>query len=233
MASDKHRMKRPKPKDNVGPARNIANVREACQPDQLEEIGAIALIWNQVELQIDFILLVILKLPPGLWLPTVKRINGMDGKLEIIRRYYDRNVILTDDASSALKVTFDAVGEYKGYRDAIVHSVLFDVESGIAERIGSRAEISQVIVKIEALKAFYQRMELLLPELKEADLLLRLGDAEDARNLYGGQNGEKIRREKDVPIQTQRLSELQNLRLELPPLPAFPAGEEEVPLRGR
>jgi hypothetical protein len=143
------------------------------------------------------------------------------------------NVIITDDASSALKITFDAVGEYKGYRDAIVHSVLFDVKSGIAERIGSRAEISQVIVKIEALKAFYQRLELLLPELREADLLLRLGDAEDARNLYGGQNGEEIRREKDVPIQTQRLSELQKLRLELPPLPAFPAGEEEVPLRSR
>jgi hypothetical protein len=149
------------------------------------------------------------------------------------RLYHSRNFIITDHASSTLKITFDAVGEYKGYRDAIVHSVMFDVEAGIAERIGSRADISQVIVKLEALKALYHRMELLLVELREADLLLRLGDAEDAQRLYGAPNGEKIRREKDVPIQSQRLSELQKSRLELPPLPAFPAGEEEVPLRGR
>jgi hypothetical protein len=73
-------MKRPRPKDNVRSARHMANIRDAFTPEQLAEIGAVALMWNQVEFQIDFILLVILKLPPSLWLPMVKRINGMDGK---------------------------------------------------------------------------------------------------------------------------------------------------------
>ena len=66
MTAGQHRMKRRKPDVSAGPVRPVSDIRKAYTPEQLAEIGAIALIWNQIELQIDFILLVILKLRPTL-----------------------------------------------------------------------------------------------------------------------------------------------------------------------
>lgn len=220
-------MKRPKP-PNARPKRYEQNIRKAYTTEQLAEIGAIALLYNQLESFVDFMLLVVLHLPPSTWLPVVKRINGMDGKLEILRRYAADSFILTDEAKQCVKNALDAIGEYKGYRDAIVHSIPFDVDQGIAQRIGSRAEVTQVIVQIDALKAVSQRMELLLREMQEIDMLFRLADQAGAMAIYGGKVRDPVqrRRTQDVPIQLAQALEHQNRRLALPPLPEFP--EEDV-----
>lgn len=223
---DKHRMKRPMPK-GARPGRQRPNIKAAYTTEQLAEIGAIALTWNQVELFIDWLLLIVLKMPPALWEPVTKRINGMDGKLALLRLRAEHSEILTDEARACIKISLDAVGEYKKYRDAIVHSHTFDVDRGIAQETGRQAKTQQVMVTLPALIGVYQRLSLLLDELPSIDLLFRLGDEEGALTIYRGQPDPlKLRRERDVPIGIAQARERQKPRLSLPPLPEFPDEEE-------
>ena len=223
MPSGKHRMKRPQPLNAV-PKGTESDIRKIYSKEQLEEIGAITLQWNKIEIFIDWLMLIILHIPPFLWLSVTKRFSGIPAKLEILRIFADQNKILTDDAKSCIRLTLDAIGEYKKYRDVIIHSLPFDAEQMIAHRIGSRAEMTQVIVSIEALKGVSERMRLMLKELPEIDVLFRLGDPEGAKKVYGGKvpDPEQQRRTRDVPIQTVQARNCQKLRLSLPQLPEFP-----------
>jgi hypothetical protein len=49
------------------------------------------------------------------------------------------------------------------------------VDQSIAQLIGSRAQITQVLVSIDALTALFERMNMLLRELQEIDLFFRCG----------------------------------------------------------
>jgi hypothetical protein len=215
-------MRRPLPK-GAKPGKNVPDVKSAYTIDQLAEIGAIALTWNQTEMFVDFLLLIVLKMPVGLWTPVAKRINGMEGKLAILRLRAEQSEILTDEARSCIKTSLDAVAEYKTYRDAIVHSLTFDADQGIALETGRKAMSQQVLVTKEALAGLYQRLVLLIDELKSIDLLFRLGDEQGAMAIYRGKPEPlKLRREKDVPYGVSQTRELQRRRLTLPPLPTFP-----------
>src|ERR1700693_1991484 len=99
---DKHRMKRPRP-EGAKRGRDVDDIKQAYTKEQLAEIGAIALTWNQVDAFIDWLLLISLKLPPLSWLDVAKRINGMDGKLHILRQFAANSEILTAPARDCIK----------------------------------------------------------------------------------------------------------------------------------
>lgn len=221
-ANPKHRMKRPQPPDAKA-GRHVHDIKQAYTNEQLIEVGAIALTWNQIDFQIDFLLLVVLKMPIGLWLEVTKRINGMDGKIEILRLRSNQSSILTNEAKSTIKLSLDAVAEYKKYRDAIVHSIPFDIDRGIAQRIGSRAETTQILLTIEALRGLYDRLVILRDELGQIDLLYRLTDEKGAAAIYQhADDPRRLRRTRDVPTATALAQKIQNQRLSLRPLPEFP-----------
>ncbi len=223
---DKHRMRRPQPA-NSKPGRRVQDIKKAYTEKQLIEIAAIALTWNQVDAQVDYLLLVALRLPPSLYLDITKRINGMDGKIQILRLRSEQAQILTKEAKACVKLSLDAVEEYKKYRDAIVHSITFDVDRGIAQRIGSRAEIHQILVTIDALSGLYQRLAILQDELQNVGLLYRVADEIDASIIYPAERDPfQARRTRDVPVAISLVQEYQNCRRSLPPLPEFP---EELP----
>lgn len=96
----------------------------------------------------------------------------------ILKVYAERNKILTDEAKKRLKNSCDAILDLMGYRDLIIHSLPFDVEQGIASSIGKGARVTQVLITSEALEGVQTRIQLLLTEIPEIDLLLRLGDYE-------------------------------------------------------
>src|SRR6266852_9288082 len=151
----------------------------------------------------------------------------MDGKLAYLRTRAAQSKILTDDARACIKSALDAVAEYKTYRDAIVHSLVFDIDKGIAQRIGSRAEIHQILVTMEALSGLYERLILIQAELRQVDLLFRLADEAGAAAIYrGAADPSQLRRERDVPTVTAQVQEHRNRRLSLPPLPEFPSEED-------
>lgn len=173
-------MKRPQP-EGARPGRIEHDIKKAFTTEQLAEIAAISLKYNQIEAMIEFILLVVLDFSPVLWLDVVRSINGMDAKLKILRKYYQYNPILTDEARDCLKIALDAVADYKKYRDLIIHSVPFDVDKGIGQHVTTKADVIQILLTQEALSALYERLCILEEELKYADLLFRIGNEEDAR----------------------------------------------------
>jgi hypothetical protein len=97
------------------------------------------------------------------------------------------------------------------------------VDRGIAQRIGSRAKTDEILVTMDALSGFYQRLVILAEELPQIDLLLRLANEDDAAKVYPGvADPSQLRRTRDVPIVTAQAQEHQSRRLSLPPLPEFP-----------
>jgi hypothetical protein len=221
----KHRMKRPQP-PGARPGRPERDIKKAFTTDQLAEIGAISFKYNQIESLIEFILLVVLEPPPRLWLHVVRRINGMENKLSILRRYYETNKILTDEAKLCLKNVLDGVSDYKKYRDIIIHSVPFDVDKGIGQHITTRADAQQILLTKEALSALYERLCILSEELIHADLLFRLGSETGAKAIYPYERDpSRVRRERDVPQVLALVQQHQSRRVSLPPLPEFPSEE--------
>jgi len=201
----------------------VEDPKQAYTPEQLVEVGAIILIWNQIDAFVDFLIYVSLRPPLLMFYDLTRRISGIRGKVELLRLYADRSDILNDDARQLIKITLDGVLEYKRFRDDIAHSVPYDIDKGIAHTFKYGTEMVQTLVTIEALNGLYQRLKLLLDELRDVDLLYRLSDERGAFAVYPEEpDPVGRRRTRDVPLQTARLQETQKRRLSLPPLPRFP-----------
>jgi len=223
--SGKARMSRKQPLD-ARPGRRIEDPKEAYSIEQLAEMGAIILIWNQIDTLIDWLVHIALRLPLLLFWDTIRRLNGVTAKVRLLRLAAERSQILNDTARKHVKITLDAVVEYKRYRDNIAHSVPYDIDKGIAHTFKTGTEMAQTLVTVEALSGLYVRLKLLLDELREMDLLYRLSDENGAFAVYPDElDPIERRRSRDVPIQTKRLREQQKIRLALPLLPTFPEAE--------
>jgi hypothetical protein len=222
-------MSRKQPPDAT-PGRRVEDPKEAYSAEQLAEVGAIILIWNQIETLVDWLVHVSLRLPIMVFWDVVRRISGVRAKVDLLRLSAERSNILDDDARKCMKITLDGVLEYKGYRDNIAHSVPYDIDKGIVHTFKYGTEMTQTLVTMDALNGLYLRLKLLLDELREVDLLYRLSDEQGSFAVYPEEPDPlERRRTRDVPIQTARLRECQRGRLSLPPLPRFP--DEGVSLR--
>jgi hypothetical protein len=208
------------------PGRRPSDPKDAYTVEQLAEIGAITVIWNHIDVFVDWLLHICLGSPITLVLAVGRSIGSLEAKLDLLTLAASRNHILDDAAKECINSSIAAIREYKRYRDRIVHSVPYNVDLGIAHSMDRRANLNQSLVTHEALSSVYLRMKILLEELREIDLLFRLSNEEDAKRFYRGAVADPIakRREHDVPIQTARCQERQKVRLELPPLPFFPDG---------
>jgi hypothetical protein len=220
------RMSRRQP-ENSKPGNRFGTPKELFTNEQLAEIGAIVLIWNQIDTFLDFLMYVCLKMPIYLLWDVTRRFRGVDAKIQILRLAADRNKILDDAAKKCIKLSLDGVAEYKRYRDNIAHSIVYDIDKGIVHTFKQGADLVQTLVTMEALRGLYQRLDLLLKELREIDLLYRLGDEGGAHAVYHGEPDPLGRRRtRDVPAQTVRALRSQQERLSLPPLPEFPVEDE-------
>jgi hypothetical protein len=222
-------MSRKQPPDSK-PGRRVEDPKEAYTAEQLAEVGAIILIWNQIETFVDFLIYVTIRPPVFMVWDLPRRIRGASAKVELLRLFADRSDILNDDAREAIKITLDGVLEYKSYRDNIAHSVPYDIDKGIAHTFKSGTDMVQTLVTMDALRGLYSRLKMLLDELRDVDMLYRLADERGAYAVYPDEpDPVGRRRTRDVPLQAARLLECQKSRLSLLPLPRFP--DEGVSLR--
>jgi hypothetical protein len=213
------RMIRKQPVDSK-PGRRLEDPKAAYSKEQLQEVGAVTLIWNQVDVFLDWLLWVALNLPFPVGLEVTSRMSGIEAKVDILRKIARRAELLNEEARAAIKQTLDGVIECKRYRDNIVHSVPYDIDKGIAHRRNRRAELHQSLVTLEALTGLYERIRLLLDELREVDLLHRLADKAGAMVAYGEEEFDLLdrRRMRNVSLQTSQLADRQKVRLALKPL---------------
>ena len=201
--ASKARMSRKQPA-GARPGRMAKDPKDAFSSQQLAEVGAIVLIWNQIDVMVDWLVHISLKLPITMFWEVVRRIGGVSAKVELLRLAAERARLLNDETRKCIKYTLDGVIEYKTYRDNIAHSTPFDPDKGIVQTWKHGTDLVQTLVTIDALTGLYERLSLLLLELREIDLLYRLADEEGARAVYRREGFDPLerRRTRDVPIQT-------------------------------
>ncbi|QUD89849.1 hypothetical protein [Phenylobacterium montanum] len=223
-------MKRRSPQHlSLRPAKYEFDPKRAYTPEQLADIGAIALKWNQIEAHIDFVGSQILFAKTPFWLRlATDKVMGERTKLKLLRECAARGELLNDRAKSAISSCFTQIDQCRSYRNAIVHHHIYDHEKGIGSYIDESNSPYQILVSLDALSTLYKIMCFLLEELREIDLLFRIET--DAQRP--GRMDERTRefipfsiedlRTKIVPDQTKRLEALQRKRKALPKLPKFP-----------
>jgi hypothetical protein len=82
--------------------------KRGVSPEQLLEVGAIALLWNQVDGFIDWLLMIALRLDIRISHEVTSRINGSDGKLEILLICANQAKLLNAEARKAMKISLRA-----------------------------------------------------------------------------------------------------------------------------
>lgn len=197
------------------------------RPALLNNVGAITLTWNYIEHGINFILGMSLKLPPPIGEEVTSRINGLDGKIEILKRAAKLLWKMPDHYLKIIGDTLGAIEEHKRYRDGIIHAGVFHPESPVADTLQRRGVTDEVLVTDEALNALYERLTYLQAEI---DVLTYVYFC---CFLWGEKEYGRKKRliAKEMEACTVQLCILQKRRKALPPLPKFPA---ELPaLQGR
>jgi hypothetical protein len=203
--------------------------RKAYTADQLAEIGAIALRWNQVEAHVDFVGSFILfnKLPFWLMISTGKSLSSPK-KLGLLKEAIGKAEFFDDKTKSRIADCFAQVEQCRAYRNAIIHHHIYDHEKGIGSYVDDSNSSYQIIVTMEALGILYKILSCLLDELREIDLLFRIEtDAQRPGRLHE-KTGEFVRLTDDeikknvLPHNIKRLAAFQKTRKELQNLPTFP-----------
>jgi hypothetical protein len=194
------------------------------ESDRLQYIGAITLAWNWIEGAIDGCLGVALDLHPDMWVEVTSRINGMDGKFEILRRSLtlDGYIRPPEDVSLQIRKTINAIENYKKLRDGIIHVRLVHPDAIIADTVQRKGITDEMLVSDMALLGLYNHLEHLA---EEADWLVRIF-------YYRWCLSEKSQEDERPQLEDNLRScvalhrQYQTTREGLPPLPEFP---EEPP----
>ena len=166
-------MKRKTPSDlSLRPAKFEFDPKKAYTIDQLAEIGAIALKWNQVEAHIDFIGSQILFAKTPFWLRlATDRVLGTNTQLKLLEESLKHATLLDKKACQCIHDCFLQIAQCRSYRNAIIHHHIYDHEKGIGSYIDEFNSPYQILVSLEALKILYDILCALLEELREINLL--------------------------------------------------------------
>jgi len=116
-------MKRRTPDDlSLRPSRFESDPKKAYTSEQLAEIGAITLKWNQIEAHIEFIasFIVFTKSPFWLRISTTK-ILGARAKLNLLKECNSHATLLDDRSKHCISDCFAQVEQCRAYRNAIIH----------------------------------------------------------------------------------------------------------------
>jgi hypothetical protein len=224
-------MKRRAPSDlSLRPARFEFDPKKAYTTEQLAEIGAIALKWNQIEAHIDFIGSFILFNKSPFWLRlSTDKIFGTNTKLKLLKECLTRAKLLDDKTKACVANCFSVIEQCRAYRNAIIHHHIYDHDKGIGQYVDDSRSPYQIIVSLDALKLLYAMLCSLLDELREIDLLFRIetdaqrpGRLDTATGEFNYLGDDELRK-KIIPEHRKRILALQQSRKELEKkLPKFP-----------
>jgi hypothetical protein len=224
-------MKRRVPSDlSLRPAMFESDPKKAYTTEQLAELGAITLKWNQIEAHIDFIGSFILFTKAPFWLQlSTDRALSTKAKLNLLRECVKNATLLDDGSKRCIEDCFSQVEQARAYRNAIIHHHIYDHEKGIGSYIDDSHSAYQILVSIDALKLLYGILCTLLDELREIDLLFRIETDAQRPGRFDKETGQFHSLDDDkltnsvIPQYTKRILALQKSRNEFhKKLPQFP-----------
>jgi hypothetical protein len=210
------------------------DVKKDLSKDQLAAIGAVALAYNYAEAQIDQVLGAALDIWARPFLHEVTtRINGVDGKIEIIVKALP--LLVTEDTIRADiedSLGNNAFKRLKQYRDAIIHARVLDRELELGHVIERRARRSEVLLSVTALERLYEHLTALEAELSPVALMI---NSAHRRSQFAPDDPERERLEANYQESNSLFQSRRTKRRSLPPLPEFPEEPEirifRVPLK--
>ena len=189
---------------------------------QLAGIGAVALAYNYGETAIDRALGLALGIGYKLYLPLVTRINGMDGKIDLLK-LAAKEFNLPTNLQSDFAETLGYFATLKTYREGVIHARVLDADLGLGEVIERRARHSEVLLTETALDGLYAHLDAVSHELACWIVIwLKLRNL----TLLDAGDPKRAQIEADLLDATALYQSHRNKRLSLPPLPEFP---EEPP----
>jgi hypothetical protein len=226
-------VKRPETKR---PSKRSGNIRDDLSESQLAGIGLITVAYNEVELLIDVMIPIAFGFDEGMGQQITSRINGVDGKIEIIKSQY-RVLGASREVLTSLSDTLGEAGFalLKKYRDGIIHARVLDAPLGIGHTIAKRGKFEEILLTTDALEGVYKRLEILRWELIHLTMMMfPLIANRDARRAYSFMDKTKqehtkisdaiLRKhiEQETLPYLSQYHERRRSRQSLPPLPGFP-----------
>jgi hypothetical protein len=202
------------------------DIRKDLDQEWLALLGAICVAWNAVNEAIDIAVALVLDIEGEIYRDTVSRINGMDGKLAIIRKAIRLHGVIERQACDLIDRTIGFVSEYKIYRDSLIHAHIEHPEATTAISAQGRGSEFEVLITREALEAVYRGLVQLDSELEEVLEILNERRKELQRWLAPAP--EKTPAARLIREYAAQLVVRQSERRALPPLPSFPRHPEEL-----
>jgi hypothetical protein len=137
------------------------------EPERLRAIGAVMLAWNWIEGAIDTSIGMALELHPNMWVDVSSRINGLDGKIAILKESAKLFTATPDDMLLAISKTLNAVEDHKRYRDGVAHVRMGEPSAIVADTAQRRGKTDEILITQEALDALFERLQVLQRETDE------------------------------------------------------------------
>ena len=223
-------MKRsPPPHLGLRPTKFEFDVKKAYTTEQLTDIGAVALKWNQIEAHIDFIGSHILFPKSPFWLQiAVEKTISTNSKLRLLKEHVDQATLWNERTKSCVSSCLLQIEQCRGWRNGIIHHHVYDHAKGIGTYMDEGNSPYQVLVSPEALRILYGLLCSLLDELREIDLLFRIETDAQRPGRFDEKTGkfnyfdDEYLRKRIVPQHTKRIAAMQKSRKELQKLPLFP-----------
>jgi hypothetical protein len=214
-------MKRPA-KGRSTPSHHTRDVKQDFSRDQLAAVGAATLAFNELQSTIEAMLQVATGIPKWLFSEVGSRINGLEGKIAIIKMVLD-NAISEPKELNEIKHSVGTFFEFKGYRDAIIHARVLNAALGIGLSSERRAQESEVLLRAEDLDTFYDHIIALQKEIFSASELLA---SILALKALASDDQNKAPFEEAIRDRRTQFRESRNRRQSLKPMPRFPTESE-------
>ena len=196
----------------------FGRARDNFTREQLAEIGAVAMTYNDVEAGLHRLFGNAVKFR-GSYYEISTRINGTEGLIAIIKHVAEKSKFPDEDLRT-LDFTLSSFTEIKSHRNAIVHSVIRSTALGTGVMRGSRNQFTIVLLTVKALSGVVDRLEQIKSEL---DLFHKIFSCRH-RLTYGevSDDGHRERMLQAIQDANSEVLQYQNHRRSLPPLPTLP-----------
>jgi hypothetical protein len=214
-------MKRPA-KGRSTPVHHTRDVKQDFSRDQLAAVGAVTLAFNELQSAVEAMLQVATSIPEWLFSDVASRINGLDGKIAIIKAVIDREVSEPKDIEE-IKQSVGTFMEFKGNRDAIIHARVLNAALGIGLSSERRAQESEVLLRAGDLDTFYDHIVALQKEIFSASNFLA---SILALKLLASDDQNRAPFEEAVRDRQTQFRENRSRRQSLTPMPKFPSEHE-------
>src|SRR6266446_6043688 len=156
-------MRKRVPRSRIGS--RSGGVKKDPSPEQLAGIGAVAIIWNEIEYDLDLAIGNGVVIHEEILLHVTSR-WGFDAKNALLYEIAEE-AHLPEATLDLIDQTCKALRDYKNQRDAVVHARILHAPTGVGETIRRGAQFRRSLLTTEALDDLYERLDVLRSEMDQ------------------------------------------------------------------